>query len=221
MNETGALAERRLRWLHGVRVASLCLLLATLAVIWGLTTQPPSDSISLSDLLAFPLQGALSLDHVAASYLARKIAHTLEFFPVGLFAALWVFARLPREAQVNGEKKGRASAAASEGPRASAVEGAGASADTGAGGAASAPSGGGADEAANARRWHALGLVAFCLLCSLGDQTHKLFVPTRHFDVLDLPFDALGYLLGIALARLLARWLVGRLARFDGKAMGR
>lgn len=48
----------------------------------------------------------------------------------------------------------------------------------------------------------------FCVAASLFDQTHKLFVPGRHFDVLDLPFDAAGYLAGIAVVfgvRALAR----------------
>lgn len=37
----------------------------------------------------------------------------------------------------------------------------------------------------------------FCVASSLFDQTHKLFVPGRHFDVLDLTFDAAGYLMGV------------------------
>ena len=32
---------------------------------------------------------------------------------------------------------------------------------------------------------------------SLFDQTHKLFVPVRHFDWKDLPFDAFGYLAAV------------------------
>lgn len=38
----------------------------------------------------------------------------------------------------------------------------------------------------------------FCVACSLADQTHKLFVPGREFDCRDLAFDAIGYLIGIA-----------------------
>ena len=41
--------------------------------------------------------------------------------------------------------------------------------------------------------------LALCAACSLFDQTHKLFVPGREFDALDLLFDAFGYLLAIAL----------------------
>ena len=47
-----------------------------------------------------------------------------------------------------------------------------------------------------------LGLVAalaICLACSLIDQCHKLFVPGRHFDVLDLGMDALGYMAAMAI----------------------
>lgn len=45
--------------------------------------------------------------------------------------------------------------------------------------------------------------LAFCFLCSLGDQVHKLFVPGREFDCLDLVLDAIGYLTGIGLAVVL------------------
>lgn len=44
-----------------------------------------------------------------------------------------------------------------------------------------------------------LASLAFCVFNSLFDQTHKLFVPGREFDVRDLGFDALGYLTAIAL----------------------
>lgn len=44
-----------------------------------------------------------------------------------------------------------------------------------------------------------IAAVAFCALCSLADQTHKLFVPGRHFDLIDLGFDAAGYLVARAL----------------------
>lgn len=52
--------------------------------------------------------------------------------------------------------------------------------------------------------------IAVCAACSLFDQTHKLFVPGREFDVVDLPFDVLGYLgaLGLVVAvHLIARRL--------------
>lgn len=40
----------------------------------------------------------------------------------------------------------------------------------------------------------ALGI---CIALSLFDQTHKLFVVGREFDVIDLIFDAAGYLLAL------------------------
>lgn len=35
-------------------------------------------------------------------------------------------------------------------------------------------------------------VLLFCAACSVGDQVHKIFVPGRHFDVIDLGFDAGG-----------------------------
>ena len=48
-----------------------------------------------------------------------------------------------------------------------------------------------------------IGFWAFaaCLLVSLADQTLKALIPVRHFDVLDLPMDFLGYGAGILLSR--------------------
>lgn len=64
-------------------------------------------------------------------------------------------------------------------------------------------------------------LVAFglCMTASLFDQVHKIFVPVRHFDWKDLPFDALGYALAIALTFAccaLARALFKRLRPSNG-----
>lgn len=38
-----------------------------------------------------------------------------------------------------------------------------------------------------------------CSLCSVLDQTHKIFVQYRHFDVLDLRLDAIGYLTAVGM----------------------
>lgn len=43
------------------------------------------------------------------------------------------------------------------------------------------------------------GCLVFCMLNSLLDQLHKLFVPGREFDVIDLGLDAIGYTLAISL----------------------
>lgn len=40
-------------------------------------------------------------------------------------------------------------------------------------------------------------ILGICVVLSLFDQTHKLFVVGREFDVLDLFFDAAGYLLAL------------------------
>lgn len=48
----------------------------------------------------------------------------------------------------------------------------------------------------------ALGI---CVGLSLFDQTHKLFVVGREFDVLDLAFDAAGYLLALLVVMMLYR----------------
>lgn len=39
--------------------------------------------------------------------------------------------------------------------------------------------------------------ILICLLMSVSDQIIKIWVPVRHFDLTDLPFDAAGYLFGI------------------------
>ena len=47
-----------------------------------------------------------------------------------------------------------------------------------------------------------LASLGACMAGSLFDQTHKLFVPVRHFDWKDLPFDAFGYLAAVVVRRL-------------------
>ena len=41
-------------------------------------------------------------------------------------------------------------------------------------------------------------------VCSRCDQVHKIFVPGRHFDVIDLGFDAAGYVTAMLLVLLAA-----------------
>lgn len=43
-----------------------------------------------------------------------------------------------------------------------------------------------------------LASFSLCVAGSFFDQIHKIFVPVRHFDWKDLPFDACGYLTAIA-----------------------
>lgn len=86
----------------------------------------------------------------------RRVAHTVEFFFVGLFASVIVvcFSRRP---------------------------------------------------------WSACSrcvpVLLFCAACSVGDQVHKIFVPGRHFDIIDLGFDAAGYVSAMLLVLLVAAWV--------------
>ena len=41
--------------------------------------------------------------------------------------------------------------------------------------------------------------LAFCIAISVVDQVVKVFVPIRHFDVTDIPFDVIGSVAGIIL----------------------
>lgn len=50
-------------------------------------------------------------------------------------------------------------------------------------------------------------VLLFCTICSVGDQVHKIFVPGRHFDMIDLGFDAAGYVTAMLLVLLVAAWI--------------
>lgn len=50
-------------------------------------------------------------------------------------------------------------------------------------------------------------VLLFCAACSVGDQVHKIFVPGRHFDMIDLGFDAAGYFTAMLLVLLIAAWV--------------
>ena len=86
----------------------------------------------------------------------RRVAHTVEFFFVGLFASVIVvcFSRRPWSVC----------------PR-------------------------------------CVPVLLFCAACSVGDQVHKIFVPGRHFDMIDLGFDAAGYATAMLLVLLVAAWV--------------
>ena len=175
---------------HIIGWISVVLLVVTLASIWMLTEQNVEQTSSLSESTARAVEGqsasvqpetagetqagdavegADSTATVAHSDpLApvrlwmganiRRVAHTVEFFFVGLFASATVACLgecLPC-----------------------------------------------------ARFRYALALL-FCAVCSVGDQVHKIFVPGRHFDMIDLGFDAAGYVVAMLLV-LLAAALVQR-----------
>ena len=86
----------------------------------------------------------------------RRVAHTVEFFFVGLFASLVAVCL---------------------------------------------------DKRVSPTRLRCVSVLAFCAVCSVGDQVHKIFVPGRHFDVVDLGFDAAGYIAAMLLVLLVSAWV--------------
>lgn len=175
---------------HIVGWISVVLLVVTLASIWMLTEQNVEQTSSLSESTARAVEGRAAdvrpdatqesqagdavegADSTTASVhpdpLApvrlwmganiRRVAHTVEFFFVGLFASLAVVCL---------------------------------------------------DKRVSPTRLWRVSALAFCVVCSVGDQVHKIFVPGRHFDVVDLGFDAAGYIAAMLLV-LLAAVLVQR-----------
>lgn len=175
---------------HIVGWISVVLLVVTLASIWILTEQNVEQTSSLSESTARAVEGqaadvrpdaaqesqagdaagdadstsgAIHPDPLAPVRLwmganIRRVAHTVEFFFVGLFAS--------------------ATAAC-------------------------------LGECLPCARFRYVLALLFCAVCSVGDQVHKIFVPGRHFDVVDLGFDAAGYIAAMLLV-LLAAVLVQR-----------
>ena len=173
---------------HIVGWISVVLLAVTLASIWMLTEQNVEQTSSLSEPTARAVEGraadvrsdaaqesqagdaAEGADSTIATVhpdpLApvrlwmganiRRVAHTVEFFFVGLFASL---------------------AAAC------------------------------LDKRVPPTRLRCVPLLAFCAVCSVGDQVHKIFVPGRHFDMIDLGFDAAGYVVAMLLVLLVSAWV--------------
>ena len=169
---------------HIVGWISVVLLVVTLAGIWMLTEQDVEQTSSLSGSAAHMVEGQVAgaqsggaeetgtidaaevagptadvrMDPLtpARMWMAnniRRVAHTVEFFFVGLFSA---------------------AAAACLGEHILRV------------------------------RLRCLLVLLFCAVCSVGDQVHKIFVPGRHFDVVDLGFDAAGYVTAMVLVLLVA-----------------
>ncbi len=170
---------------HIVGWISVVLLVVTLASIWVLTEQNVEQTSSLSESTARAVEGRAAdvrpdaaqesqagdavegADSTTATVhpdpLApvrlwmganiRRVAHTVEFFFVGLFASL-VAVCLDKRVPIT--------------------------------------------------RLRCVPVLAFCAVCSVGDQVHKIFVPGRHFDVIDLGFDAAGYVTAMLLVLLVA-----------------
>lgn len=184
---------------HIVGWVSVVLLVVTLAGIWMLTEQSAEQTSLLSESTAHVVEGqaagaqsgdagetratgaaevAGQTDGVRVDSLApvrmwmatniRRVAHTVEFFFVGLFSAV--------TAACLGERILRT-------------------------------------------RLRCFLVPLFCVVCSVGDQVHKIFVPGRHFDVVDLGFDAAGYIVAMLLVLLVAM-LVASLARRAARPIG-
>lgn len=173
---------------HIVGWISVVLLAVTLASIWMLTEQNVEQTSSLSESTARAVEGraadvrsdaaqesqagdaAEGADSTIATVhpdpLApvrlwmgahiRRVAHTVEFFFVGLFASLAAVCL---------------------------------------------------DKRVSPTRLRCVPLLAFCAVCSVGDQVHKIFVPGRHFDMIDLGFDAAGYVVAMLLVLLVSAWV--------------
>lgn len=170
---------------HIVGWISVVLLVVTLASIWILTEQNVEQTSSLSESTARAVEGQAAdvrpdavqesqagnavegADSTTATVhpdpLApvrlwmganiRRVAHTVEFFFVGLFASLVAVCL---------------------------------------------------DKRVSPTRLRCVSVLAFCAVCSVGDQVHKIFVPGRHFDMIDLGFDAAGYVTAMLLVLLAA-----------------
>lgn len=175
---------------HIVGWISVALLVVTLASIWMLTEQNVEQTSSLSESTARTVEGqsasvqpetageaqvgdavgdagsttaSVHPDPLAPVRLwmganIRRVAHTVEFFFVGLFASATVACL---------------------------------------------------GECLPCARFRYVLTLLFCAVCSVGDQVHKIFVPGRHFDMIDLGFDAAGYVVAMLLV-LLAAALVQR-----------
>lgn len=173
---------------HIVGWISVALLAVTLASIWMLTEQNVEQTSSLSESTARAVEGRAAdvrpdaaqesqagnvvegADSTTATVhpdpLApirlwmganiRRVAHTVEFFFVGLFASTTVACL---------------------------------------------------GECLPCARFRYALAALFCAVCSVGDQVHKLFVPGRHFDMIDLGFDAAGYVSAMLLVLLIAAWV--------------
>ena len=173
---------------HIVGWISVVLLVVTLASIWMLTEQNVEQTSSLSESTARAVEGRAAdvrpdvaqesqagdavegADSTTATVhpdpfapvrlwmgaTIRRVAHTVEFFFVGLFASTTVACL---------------------------------------------------GECLSYARLRCVPLLAFCAVCSVGDQVHKIFVPGRHFDMIDLGFDAAGYVVAMLLVLLVSAWV--------------
>lgn len=75
----------------------------------------------------------------------------------------------------------------------------------------------GSEETSSKRRY-GIALLT-CITASFFDQVHKVFVPGREFDARDLLFDALGYLLALAVVHAISA-AANAVGRFRSRAGG-
>lgn len=51
----------------------------------------------------------------------------------------------------------------------------------------------------DSRKRGVLNAIGLCLVISVLDQVIKIFVPVRHFDIVDIGFDLIGAVIGIGI----------------------
>ena len=49
-----------------------------------------------------------------------------------------------------------------------------------------------------------------CALCSFFDQVHKIYVPDREFDTVDLYYDAAGYVAAVGIITVICLMVLKR-----------
>lgn len=79
-----------------LRIVCPLALAGMLAAIWLLTVQAPAETMALSGRWATLLSELTGLAAPAASWVVRKVVHTVEYFPVGLLAMLALCAWNPQ-----------------------------------------------------------------------------------------------------------------------------
>lgn len=50
-----------------------------------------------------------------------------------------------------------------------------------------------------------LKAIGLCLVISVVDQVIKIFVPVRHFDIVDIGFDLIGAVMGLTAVMIIAK----------------
>ena len=61
----------------------------------------------------------------------------------------------------------------------------------------------------DSRKWSVLTAISLCLVISVLDQTVKIFVPVRHFDIVDIGFDLIGAVAGVLIVTAVGMMIEG------------